>query len=127
MSTTNTITLPDRIITQTGEPAWDNPTVWSSESIEWLPGSPGYEAQQGAANLAAAQAGINALLAAQSALAAQIATDAAMFAATPVGSTLTSEHIAALTRMVNGFGTTMQAITAHLLLTGNAPPTTPLS
>ena len=77
--------------------------------------------------LATAQGGIDALLAQQSALASQIATDAAMFAATPVGSTLTSEHIAALTRIVNGFGTTMQAITAHLILTNNAPATTPLS
>lgn len=74
-----------------------------------------------------ANAAIAALLAAQSALATQIADDAAMFAATPVGSTLASEHITAFVRMVKGFGTVMQAITALLILTGNAPPTTPLS
>lgn len=84
-------------------------------------------AEAATTGLGNAQTGIDSLLAQQSALASQIATDAAMFAATPVGSTLTAEHIAALIRIVNGFSTTMQAITAHLMLTGNAPPTTPLS
>jgi len=127
MSTSNIVTLSDRIITQVGEPAWDNPTVWFSESTEWLPGSVGYDTQVAQASLTAAQSGIDSLLAQQATLASQINTDAAMFAATPPGSTLTSEHIAALVRIVNGFNTTMQAIIAHLMLTGNAPPTIPLS
>lgn len=127
MSTTNVVTLADRVVTQVGEPAWDDPSVWYSESVEWLPGSIGYAGQQAAAALAAAQGGLDALLAQQAALAQQIAADAALFANTTPGSTLSSEHLAALQRMVNGFATTMQAITAHLVLTGHAPPTTPLS
>lgn len=52
----------------------------------------------------------------------QISTDAAMFAATPVGSTLTAEHIAALGRIVDGFTTVLEALQAHAIFTGAIDP-----
>lgn len=44
-----------------------------------------------------------------------------MFANTTVGSTIQQEHIDAFGRMVNGFGTAMQAIVDHLTIDGIVP------
>ena len=69
-----------------------------------------------------AQSTISTLLAQKTALEAQIATDAAMFAATAPGSAITAEHIAAFVRVVDGFATVIEAMVAHLILTGNVTP-----
>jgi len=55
------------------------------------------------------------------ALSSQVAADEAMFAATPVGSTIQAEHIAAFGRMVTGFSTTMTALQAVVVATGVVP------
>ena len=65
-----------------------------------------------------AKASLQKLLAEQDAMVQQIQGDAAMFAATPIGSTIQAEHIAAFGRMVAGFGTVMGAIADHLTVTG---------
>ncbi len=68
--------------------------------------------------LQTAVAALQGLAAQRSQFVTQIQTDAAMFAGTPVGSTITAEHIAAFVRMVNGFETTMGAIVDHLTVSG---------
>jgi hypothetical protein len=41
MPTSTTIDQGDYIQTLTGEPAWDNPTVWQTSSIAWKAGTVG--------------------------------------------------------------------------------------
>lgn len=52
MSTSTQVDQGDYIETITGEPTWDNPTVWRSSSIDWKPGTTG-------AILAQAQTGLS--------------------------------------------------------------------
>lgn len=52
----------------------------------------------------------------------QAQADAAMFAATPVGSTLTADHIAALGRFADGFASLINVISNHCVYTGAIPP-----
>lgn len=40
MSTSTQVDHGDYIETITGEPTWDNPTVWRSSSIDWKAGTP---------------------------------------------------------------------------------------
>ena len=40
MSTSTQVDHGDYIETITGEPSWDNPTVWRTSSIEWKAGTP---------------------------------------------------------------------------------------
>lgn len=61
---------------------------------------------------------IQALLEQQEAFTAQIEQDVTLFKNTQPGSTLTQEHLDAFCRMVNGFGTAMQAITDHITING---------
>lgn len=65
-----------------------------------------------------AQASLQGLFSQVPQMAQQIQTDAALFASTPVGSTLTAEHLAALQRVVNGFSTVLSAIQDHATFTG---------
>jgi len=41
MATTNRIDRGDYTEVVTGEPAWDNPTVWVTRSVEWKAGTEG--------------------------------------------------------------------------------------
>lgn len=75
--------------------------------------------------LETAQGTIASLFSNTSAMTQQIQSDAALFSGTQPNAdgsyTFTAEHFAAWTRAVNGFATVMQAIEAHLALTGNLP------
>jgi len=122
MSTSNVVTYGDRIVTQTGEPSWDSPTVWFSESVEWLANGEGYPAQQARAALATNESNILAFVSNSATLLARIAADEAMFAATPVGSTLTAEQIAAFVRVEDELRQLVHLVIRHLMLTRIVPP-----
>lgn len=93
----------------------------TTDGATWTPPAP----PPGQAAVDAARGTIASLFSDTSALMQQIQSDAALFSGTQPNAdgsyTFTAEHFAAWTRAVNGFATVMQAIEAHLALTGNLP------
>ena len=91
---------------------------WTTDGTTWTapPPPPPTPQQTAASNLQAMVADVPTIQ-------SQIASDAALFANTAPGSTLTAEHLAALQRMVNGYGTVLYAIENHAVATNTiAPP-----
>lgn len=89
---------------------------WTFSNGAWTPPAPPPPTPQ-----QDAQSGLIAMFGQTPAMQQQIYADMQLFANTPVGSTLTAEHLAALGRMVEGFGTVMQAIQLHATYTGALP------
>ncbi len=93
---------------------------WSTtDGVTWAaPAPPPPTPQQTAAS------NLQAMVADVPTIQSQIASDAALFANTAPGSTLTAEHLAALQRMVNGYGTVLYAIENHAVATNTIAPIT---
>lgn len=86
---------------------------WTTDGTTWTaPTDPPPTPQQ------RAQVSLQAMFTETPTMTQQIASDVALFANTPVGSTLTADHLAALQRCVNGFSTVLSAIQAHAVFTG---------